>query len=142
MEALKELSKLYGVTLEQLMGVGPEPEEESAPAPKVEQASERSYRTWTIVLLLVTVAIETFSLNAYGQGTLPFSLFAMILGVWLRYPAMWVILQCLLAVDAVGNGINLLWTGRVLDGAQACLDLIYLWAMNRTEIRKRFHDSR
>lgn len=148
-ENLKALARLYGVSLNQLLLAestgAPEDilrqEEGSAPSPDSWSRGDRDYLIWLVVLSLYTLGKAAFTAMAYNSVSIPFSLVAMVVGVWVRYPAMWVVMVCLFGVD-LALGIAGLFIGSVFSGLGILLNGLYLWIMCRPPIRQRFRMMR
>lgn len=148
-ENLKALARLYGVSLDQLLLAestgAPEDilrqEEGSAPSPDSWSRGDRDYLIWLVVLSLYTLGKAAFTAMAYNSVSIPFSLVAMVVGVWVRYPAMWVVMVCLFGVD-LALGIAGLFIGSVFSGLGILLNGLYLWIMCRPPIRQRFRMMR
>ena len=90
---LRTLSRLYGVTLDQLM--------ETEEAPPQGTSSSLEYLIWTGAMAVVTVVLGIFTWTNYETLTIPIALIAMLVGIWVRYPAMWVVIQCLMGLGAL-----------------------------------------
>ena len=147
-ENLKALARLYGVSLDQLLLAestgAPEAiprQEEPAPSPASWSRGDRDYLIWLVVLSLYTLGKAAFTAMAYSSVSIPFSLVAMVVGVWVRYPAMWVVMVCLFGVD-LALGIAGLFIGSVFSGLGILLNGLYLWIMCRPPIRQRFRMMR
>ena len=147
-ENLKALAKLYGVSLDQLLLAestgAPEDtprQEEPAPSPASWSRGDRDYLIWLVVLSLYTLGMGVFTSMAYSSVSIPFSLVAMVVGVWVRYPAMWVVIVCLFGVN-LALGIAGLFIGSVFSGLNILLNGLYLWIMCRPPIRQRFRMMR
>lgn len=147
-ENLKALARLYGVSLDQLLLAestgAPEDtprQEEPAPSPASWSRGDRDYLIWLVVLSLYTLGKAAFTAMAYSSASIPFSLVAMVVGVWLRHPAMWVVMVCLFGVD-LALGIVGLFIGSVFSGLNILLNGLYLWIMCRPPIRQRFRMMR
>ena len=147
-ENLKALAKLYGVSLDQLLLAestgAPEDtprQEEPAPSPASWSRGDRDYLIWLVVLSLYTLGKAAFTAMAYNSVSIPFSLVAMVVGVWVRYPAMWVVIVCLFGVN-LALGIVGLFIGSVFSGLNILLNGLYLWIMCRPPIRQRFRMMR
>lgn len=147
-ENLKALARLYGVSLDQLLLAestgAPEDtprQEEPAPSPASWSRGDRDYLIWLVVLSLYTLGKAAFTAMAYSSVSIPFSLVAMVVGVWVRHPAMWVVMVCLFGVD-LALGIVGLFIGSVFSGLNILLNGLYLWIMCRPPIRQRFRMMR
>ena len=105
---LAALADMFGVTLDEL--VGRECPESLAASQKAERRLTRArqieaaYRCLVGLMLLVCIAIEIFKVVRYGRSMQPLewailafcavSLLALLMGIWLTEPFMWVILLC------------------------------------------------
>ena len=115
---LKALADLYGVTLEQL----------------TEGVLFRALVVWA------ALCISSGNWNQYG---VPYHLVIMVMGLWLRYPAMWVILLVSEGLTAL-RGLYMISGGHqdpegILGFAAA---LIFSFLLSRKTIRQEFHVSR
>lgn len=136
-ENLKALARLYGVTLDRLMGVEP------SPAKPRESTPEEPADTYFMALLLFaggTAVCATATMVAYGEISVPFSLLAMIAGFWLRRPEVWWIIQGLLGMEV---GFLVLVMLGALPGTVVALFKVLIngscmWAMCRAPVRRRF----
>lgn len=131
--ALKALAELYGVTLEQLT----EGEEK---APRDWPIGFFPY-AWLVLFraLVVLTALDITNGN-WDQYGVPYHLVIMVMGLWLRYPAMWVILLVSEGLTAL-HGLYVISGGHqnpegILGLAAA---LIFSFLLSRPTIRKRFH---
>ena len=104
-ENLKALAKLYGITLDQLLGeeVRQDPPDlsEADLSQGQQESGDGSYLICTGVLLVLIAVRAVFTLDVYSSINIPFSLAAMVVGIWVRHPAVWVVVQCLLGLNAV-----------------------------------------
>lgn len=133
---LKALAGLYGVTLEQLT----EGEER---APRDWPVGFSPY-AWLVLFRASTVFAASCMTNGnWGQYGVPYHLVIMVMGLWLRYPAMWVILLVSEGLTAL-YGLNMLAGGHqnpegILGFAAA---LLFSFLLSRKTIRREFHRSR
>lgn len=133
---LKTLAGLYGVTLEQLT----EGEER---APRDWPVGFSPY-AWLVLFRASTVFAASCMTNGnWGQYGVPYHLVIMVMGLWLRYPAMWVILLVSEGLTAL-YGLNMLAGGHqnpegILGFAAA---LLFSFLLSRKTIRQEFHRSR
>lgn len=133
---LKALAGLYGVTLEQLT-----------------EGEERTTKDWPVgffpyAWLVLFRALAAFAAmwmtnGNWGQYGVPYHLLIMVMGLWLRYPAMWVILLVSEGFTAL-YGLNMLAGGHqdpegILGFVSA---LIFSFLLSRKTIRQEFHVSR
>ena len=149
-EGLKALAKLYGVTLDQLL-LAEEPaagddiqsagEDDPGPpsvAPADRKRADRAYLIWTGVLVALCAAEAAVFMRYYHTVTIPWSVIAMVVGIWVRYPAMWVVTVCLFGVDLLWSVVELTMGGVITGPIGLAADLIWLWAMCRPAMRERF----
>ena len=138
-ENLKALAQLYRVTLDCLMGAESAVDSSAASASvrEPERAPSGAYLFWTALLLGITVATGLFTWNSYGRFNIPFSLLAMVVGIWVRYPAMWVVIQCFNGVNALLSGVSLL-LGHFPSLLSLLVHSSYLLIMYTPSIRRRF----
>lgn len=139
-ENLKALAGLYGVTLDQLMlRESPEtavPANAKSNDPRVNERSF-AYLFWTALLLAITIALGFYTMEHYRSVSIPFSLIAMVVGIWVRHPAMWIVIQCIFGVSALFSGVNLFlgdrmgWLHLLVNGG-------YLFVLYTPSIRRRF----
>lgn len=149
-ENLKALAKLYGVTLdrlllaeEQMTGDDIRSVEEDDPgpssgAPAGRRGADRAYLIWTGVLAALCAAEAAVTMRYYAAVTIPYSVIAMVVGIWVRYPAMWVVTVCLFGVDLLWSVVELTMGGVVTGTIGLAADLIWLWALCRPAMRERF----
>lgn len=133
---LKALAGLYEVTLEKLT----EGEER---VPKDWPVGFFPY-VWLVLFRGVVVFYALWMTNGdLGQYGVPYHLVIMVMGLWLRYPAMWVILL-------VSEGLTALYGLSVLSGGHQepegilgfAAALAFSFLLSRKTIRKEFHVSR
>ena len=137
---LKALAGLYGVTLEQLM-LWENPLTAVPADAKSDHlhGKERSfaYLFGTALLLAITIALGCYTMEHYRSVSIPVSLIAMVVGLWVRRPAMWIVIQCILGVSALFSGVNLFlgdrmgWLYLLVNGG-------YLLVLYSPSIRRRF----
>ena len=137
---LKALAGLYGVSLDRLMmWEKPQAVQPIRSAPSQRYVRERSpaYLFWTALLVAITVAIGIFTMENYGSVSIPISLIAMVVGLWVRYPAMWIVIRCVFAVCAVLGGVNLL-LGSFAGALNLLINGGYILVLYTPSIRRRF----
>ena len=141
---LRALARLYGVTLDQLLGeeVRQDPPElsEADLSQGPQESGGRSYLICTGVLLALVAARAIFTFDVYSRINIPLSLVAMVVGIWVRHPAVWVVIQCLLGLNAVLAFLSLFF-GSFLGWIDLPVNGIYLWLMCRPAIRRRFYQK-
>ena len=141
-ENLKALARLYGVTLDQLLGeeVRQDPPElsEADLSQGPQESGGRSYLICTGVLLGLVGVRAIFTFDVYSRINIPLSLVAMVVGIWVRHPAVWVVIQCLLGLNAVLAFLSLFF-GSFLGWIDLPVNGIYLWLMCRPAVRRRFY---
>ena len=133
---LKTLAGLYGVTLEQLT----EGEER---APRDWPVGFSPYAWLVLFRASIVFAASCMTNGNWGQYGVPYHLVIMVMGLWLRYPAMWVILLVSEGLTAL-YGLNMLAGGHqnpegILGFAAA---LLFSFLLSRKTIRQEFHRSR
>ena len=140
-ENLKALARLYGITLDQLLGeeVRQDPPDlsEADLSQGQQESGDGSYLICTGVLLVLIAVRAVFTLDVYSSINIPFSLAAMVVGIWVRHPAVWVVIQCLLGLNAVLAFLSLFF-GSFLGWIDLPVNGLYLWLMCRPAIRRRF----
>lgn len=149
-ENLKALAKLYGVTLDRLLlaeelttgddiqSAGEDDPGPSSGVPADRKRADRAYLIWTSVLMALCAAEAAVFMRYYHTVTIPYSVIAMVVGIWVRYPAMWVVTVCLFGVDLLWSVVEL-GMGAVITGPIGlAADLIWLWALCRPAMRERF----
>lgn len=133
---LKALAGLYGVTLEQLT-------EGEECAPKDWPVGFFPY-AWLVLFRALTAFTAMWMTNGnWGQYGVPYHLVIMVMALWIRYPAMWIILLVSEGFTAL-YGLNMLAGGHqdpegILGLAAA---LIFSFLLSRKTIRQEFHVSR
>ncbi len=149
-ENLKALARLYGVSLDRLLLAEGEPPAPAEPgtgshspveAPAMKWRAERAYLIWTSVLMLWYAAETVFTMVFFGPGNgsagIPLTAIAMVVGIWVRYPAMWVVDVCLFGLNLLTNVMSLS-AGRVAAAAGLAVNGVCLWMLIRPAMRKRF----
>ena len=149
---LAALADMFGVTLDEL--VGRECPQSLAASQKAERRFKRArqietaYRFLAVLMLLVCIAIEVFKVVRYSRSMQPpewaimafcaVSLMALLMGVWLTEPIMWVILLCTEGLSII---THIIFGGYftdlfiVLAGAVCVIFLIL------TPVRERFFNE-
>lgn len=139
-ENLKALARLYGVTLDCLMGAEPPkiPEEPEGRSP--EEPADAYFMT-LLLFALGTAIGAAATMVAYGMLSIPFSLLAMIAGYWLRRPTVWWIIQGLLGLELAFLVLDMLGVSLMAMGVYLLKILfngLCLWAMCRAPVKRRF----
>lgn len=139
---LKALARLYGVTLDRLL-LGEEdtapPGKQDAPEepPSDRQQIDRSYLAWTAALAVWYAVEAVFTIGNYNSVNIPFSAVAMVVGIWVRHPAMWVVTVCLFGVNLLLNVAGL-FAGIVTAAVGLVINGVWLWMLARPATRRRF----
>ena len=137
---LKALAELYGVTLEQLvLWETPQVVEHADSTLHDSRVKERSlsYLFWTALLIAVTVMVGIYTMENDRSVSIPFSLIAMVIGIWVRYPAMWIVIQCIFTVSLLFSGA-ILFLGDHMGWLHLLVNGGYILAMYTPSIRRRF----
>lgn len=137
---LKALAELYGVTLEQLvLWDTPQVVEHADSTLRDSRVKERSlsYLFWTALLIAVTVMVGIYTMENDRSVSIPFSLIAMVIGIWVRYPAMWIVIQCIFTVSLLFSGA-ILFLGDHMGWLHLLVNGGYILAMYTPSIRRRF----
>ena len=102
-EYLKALANLYGVTLDELMGNEPESPAGSIATEDMHGPESRRQANirylWLLVFRVIAAGI-IYSISP-PSGIIPIDIVAMIVGIWVTAPAMWVVILCLQGLNAV-----------------------------------------
>ena len=164
-ENLIALAKLYGVTLDELIGNGLAEGfqfVEEGPDTKNTLHSNRLYYGLVAFRAAWAVAMIVFSFVTMGAVGLPLDLVAIIVGIWADHPAVWVAALCfegyaiiqalnelvssavlLQTTDtiqlAVGTAPLYLWC--LMYIALVFLNLVCVWWLCRPTIRARFFNE-
>ena len=133
---LKALADLYGVTLEQLT-------EGAEKAPRDWPIGFFPYVWLVLFRALVVWAALCISSGNWNQYGVPYHLVIMVMGLWLRYPAMWVILLVSEGLTAL-HGLYMISGGHQDPEGTLGLTaaLIFSFLLSRKAIRREFHVSR
>jgi len=115
------LAKLYGVTVDELVGNIPEPQEEEHSPEEGEDDQFDAARWGYIGLLAARLFMLGFIMMTYEQynGPIDFTeipildVFALAVGIWFKSPVMWVILMCLQVFSVIWSAILLFAYGNV-----------------------------
>lgn len=101
---LKALAGLYGVTLDELVGHAAPESPAGSVAPEETRGLENKQRANIGYLCLLTfrviAAVIIYSISP-PSGIIPIDIVAMIVGIWVTAPAMWVVILCLQGLNAV-----------------------------------------
>ena len=133
---LKALAGLYGVPLDRLM----EGEEST---PRDWPLGFFPYVWLVFFRFLVVFAAVLMTNGDWNQYGVPYHLVIMVMGLWLRYPAMWVILLVSEGLTAL-YGLNMISGGhQTPEGILGFLAaLAFSFLLSRRTIRQEFHVSR
>ncbi|RHR08926.1 dephospho-CoA kinase [Pseudoflavonifractor sp. AF19-9AC] len=137
---LKALAELYGVTLEQLvLWETPQVVKHADSTLHDSHVKERSlsYLFWTALLIAVTVMVGIYTMENDRSVSIPFSLIAMVIGIWVRYPAMWIVIQCIFTVSLLFSGV-ILFLGDHMGWLHLLVNGGYILVMYTPSIRRRF----
>ena len=142
---LKALARLYGVSLDRLLlAEDPEsPPEGSGPADGPEERppdgrrTDRAYLVWTLILAAWCAVEAAVTMELYGSLHIPFSAVALVVGIWVRYPAMWVVTVCLFGLNLLLNAVGLA-TGAVTAAVGLAVNGVWLWMLTRPAMQRRF----
>lgn len=133
---LKTLAGLYGVSLERLT--------------EGEKRASRDWPmgffpyVWLVLFRGIVVFYALWMTNGdLGQYGVPYHMVIMVMGLWLRYPAMWVILL-------VSEGLTALYGLSVISGGHISGEgalglaaaLVFSFLLSSKTIRQEFHVSR
>ena len=144
-ENLKTLANLYGVTLDQLVGNDPAEgfqfigEKSGA---KITLKFNRQYYGLVAFRAVWVLLVGIISLISTGVFSLPLDLPAMVVGIWVTHPAVWVIILCLLALYILLELAVLFLPGFSVMLAASVLAIVHigvciLW-LTRPCVRTRF----
>ena len=132
-ENLKALARLYGVTLDRLVGMEPPPPLQSEAVRAEPEAPADSY-----LMFVVCILISTGSMVAYGELQIPIALFVMIAGIWLRYPVVWSAIQVMLSWEVLVAAAHMMLDGAVVGAGMLLLSAAGIWIMFQGSVQKRF----
>ena len=145
-ENLKALARLYGVTLDEL--VGNEPFAEPAPFQRPEEPEQDQepvengpyYRAVAFRVAATLVLMSLVPWLTYGRSvTIPFFLLAELVGLFVTAPFMWAVILFGefwgLAVDIV----RVFHLESLLDAASLVCAIVSLVLLTRPPVRARFH---
>ncbi len=152
---LKALAKLYGVTVDELVGnesgrtaataplaqpVQPPVPPERPPAARGMSAGDRFY--WVIVL--VNLAVSVVAWGWMDHITIPLFLIALVIGIWAVNPNMWIACMVCVGISVASN----LWSNlgdafrygeaAVFLAMELALAAFDFFALSRPSIRARF----
>ena len=145
-ENLMALAKLYGVTLDEL--VGNEPAEgfqfvEEKLDTNNTSSSDRLYYGLVAFRAVWVLLVGVVSLISTGVFSLPLDLPAMVVGIWVTHPAVWVVILCLQAFYILLELAILFFPGVFVTMAAASvlaialMGVCVLW-LTRPRVRTRF----
>lgn len=133
MEYLKALSGLYGVSLDELAGMPSQPE------PDPEEGSWISFYRTMFGVRTVTVVLENLLFSIpNGSLNFPIDWIAMLVGLFVRKPALWWVAEVCLWIDLVIGVLNLF-----INPAKGAIGLIqagaFLYVFSRRKLRAYFY---
>ena len=134
-ENLKALARLYGVTLDRLVGMEPPPPLQSEAVRAEPEAPADSYLMFVLLFGLVCILISTGSMVAYGELQI---LFVMIAGIWLRYPVVWSAIQVMLSWEVLVAAAHMMLDGAVVGAGMLLLSATGIWIMFQGSVQERF----
>lgn len=151
-ENLKALAKLYGVTLDELMGEKPsepprqpqfireEPQRtELDPFELIYGEQADSYYRWLIFFRIVMWGIMTFvTMGMSNTIKIPFDLIALLVGIWVTRPVMWDVILGLEGINAFFGLLGVVVTGSVYSPVNLVVSAVCLIAITRPSIKARF----
>lgn len=137
-ENLKALARLYGVTLDRLVGMEPPPPPQLETVGAEPEPPADSYLMFVLIFGLVCILISTGSMVAYGELQIPIALFVMIAGVWLRYPVVWSVIQLMLSWEVLVAAVHMIQGGAVAGAGMLLLSAAGIWIMFQGPVQERF----
>ena len=148
-ENLKALANLYGVTLDELMGnvtaenrLSTDFEPDFAYVEDRRWADERQQDTdyRHLFLLRLTVAIILGAINFIrGIISISLDLIAMVVGIWVTAPPVWIILICLESFNIVLCVLAFFSGNVVVALINLIVYIICIYGLTRPSIKDRFH---
>ena len=143
---LAALADMFGVTLDELVGrTEPESPGEVERRLKRTRQIEAAYRCLVVLMLLVCIAIEIFKVVRYSRSMQPLewtilvfcavNLVALLMGVWLTEPIMWVIL---LGTEGLSIITHIIFGGYFTDLYIVLADAVCVIFLILTPVRTRF----
>ena len=141
-ESLKALAKLYGVSLDRLVGA----ESSSVPESHQPDMKRAELADWYWMLVLgfgINAAVWLlFLAAAFSRTGIPLALLALVAGIWRKTPGMWLVTQLLLVLEIlwIVGGLFQIATLAALLGLVRCLvNVACLLALRQKRMRMRFH---
>ena len=152
---LTALADMFGVTLDEMVG------HTASGSPTVPEAAEQwltrvrrveaAYRCLVVLMLFVCVAVEVFCVVRYGPSMRPLewtnlafcavSLLALLMGIWLTEPIMWVILLCTEGLNIIAHAIYLFHRGHITDFFSVLAGAVCMVFLILTPVRDRFFNE-
>ena len=149
---LTTLADMFGVTLDELVGRA------ASDSPAVPGAAERrltrvrrieaAYRCLVVLMLFVCIAAEIYKVVRYGHSMRPLewtglafcavSLLALLMGVWLTEPIMWVILLCTEGLSII---THIVFGGYFTDFFAVLAGAVCMIFLILTPVRDRFFNE-
>lgn len=137
-ENLKALARLYGVTLDWLVGMEPPPPSQPETAQAEPEPTADGYLMFVLLYGLVCILISTGSMVAYGELQIPIALFVMLAGIWVRYPAVWGVIQVMLSWEVLMEVVHMMQGGTVVGAGMLLLSAAGIWIMVQGSVQERF----
>ena len=138
---LKALARLYGVSLDRLLLAedpeSPGPADGAEERPPDGRRTDRAYLVWTLILAAWCAVDAAVTMELYGSLHIPFSAVALVVGIWVRYPAMWVVTVCLFGLNLLLNVLALA-VGMVTAAVGLAVNGVWLWMLTRPAMQRRF----
>lgn len=139
---LKALAKLYGVTLDELVGNDPPPEVPAGASGPDDPEGRRTwldYRVFFLLRLITVIILYLISATDRASITIPFDLMAMLAGFWITAPAMWWVIIGMLGLNFVLGLVGLVMFGGVGNVVAMLIDSAFAWLLTRPVIKARFY---
>ena len=144
------LARLYGVTVDELVGNIPAPQEEN-PSPEGGADDQFDTAHWGYIgLLAARLFMLGFIMMTYEQynGPIDFTeipildVFALAVGIWFKSPVMWVILMCLQVFSIIWSAILLFAYGNVWALCSILVHGCCMLILTRPAMKARFRAER
>ena len=152
---LTALADMFGVTLDELAGhtVSGSSAAPGAAERRLTQVRriEGAYRCLCVLMLLGRIAIEAFGAVRYGSPMPLFqwvsiaffavSLLALLMGIWLTVPILWVILLCTEGLSVIAHTVYLFHRGHMTDFFTVLASAVCMIFLILTPVRERFFNE-
>ena len=148
-ENLKALANLYGVTLDELMGnvtaegelltdFEPDPPDLEYQRRAEERQQDTYYRYLFIYRLIVALILFMIDCSS-GTFSIPVDPIALLVGIWVTVPAMWVIAICLYSFNIMLCVMAFFSGNVVIALINLIVYIICIYGLTRPSIKTRFH---